>query len=100
MAPVFTSASTFWPHHISAVSSNDALTMPPTPVRSRRCSIDSAPMTAHMPVPWSHTEGPARIGGSSGPPLIAQRPLYAWISGSKPGRIAIGPVWPNAEISQ
>jgi hypothetical protein len=35
-----------------------------------------------MPVPWSQTEAPMRIGGSSGPPLVLDRPLKAWISGS------------------
>ena len=66
----------------SAVSASEPCTMPPRPVSVRRCSSDSAPMTIHMPVPWSQIDAPLRIGGPSGSPLMLDSPLQACSSGS------------------
>lgn len=66
----------------SEVSSNEVVSRPPRPVRSRRCSSASTPITSHMPEPWSHIEAPERIGGSPSPPFVLDRPLKACSSGS------------------
>jgi hypothetical protein len=57
-------------------------------------------MTIHIPVPWSQTDAPSRVGGESGAPLMLDSPLNAWIRGSYPGRALSGPPCPKAEISQ
>ena len=87
-------------HQPSAVSNSDVSIMPPLPVAERRTRAASTPIAAHMPVPWSRTWVPMRIGGPSGWPLIIIKPEKAWTIGSKPGRSLSGPTLPSARSEQ
>ena len=80
--PSWIKASDFCAFQVKAVSSREECSTPPRPVRWRCCNMAKLPITTHMPVPWSTTEAPKRMGGSLGPPLVLDKPLKACSRGS------------------
>ncbi|CFP67743.1 Uncharacterised protein [Bordetella pertussis] len=68
--------------HAMAVSSNDALTVAPCPVRLLRYNAEITPITDHMPEPKSTMETPEREGGWPFSPVRLMMPENACISGS------------------
>ena len=59
----------------SAVSKSAVVTSAPSPVRSRSLSAATTASAAHIPVPMSTIEVPARTGAWPGCPVIRMKPL-------------------------
>lgn len=68
--------------HAIAVSSSDASTAAPVCFTWRRFKAARMPITAHIPVPKSTMDTPARTGPPSCSPVMSMIPENACISGS------------------
>ena len=68
--------------HASAVSKSAVVTSAPCPVRSRSRSAATTARAAHIPVPMSTIEVPARAGAWPGCPVSRMNPVYPCIIGS------------------
>ena len=55
------------------------------------------PCAASIPATMSATEAPTLLGGPSGSPVMLISPPSPWMTTSKPGSLARGPVWPKPE---